>query len=136
MNRREARESAFIIVFQNKFNSNIEEILKDFLSVKNVGKQEKYIKEVVLGCLLHHKEIDSKIKENLREEWSIERLSHVSITLLRLGLYEIYYRKDIPITVTNNEVVNLANIYEGEEAAFFVNGVLGSIQKEIESAAG
>jgi N utilization substance protein B len=123
----------FIILFQHKFNpDSTSQLLSDFLSENDVGDQREYLEDVVLGYLRRAVEIDKKI-DDYAEKWDMERLSSVSLAVLRLAIYELFYRSDIPVKVTNNEATNLASKYDGEESANFVNGVLGKIQKEIES---
>ena len=71
-------------------------------------------------------EIDKKIDE-VSTEWKVERISCVSLAVLRLATYEIVFCEDIPSVVAVNEAVSLAKKYDGEEAAPFVNGILGKI---------
>ena len=71
-------------------------------------------------------EIDGKI-EQASDGWKIDRISCVSLAVLRLAVYEITRREDIPGIVSVNEAVALAKKYDGEEAAPFVNGILGGI---------
>jgi N utilization substance protein B len=133
MNRRKARECAFTLIFQYKFNPDgLADALELFFDENDAGEQNEYIKNVVLGVTDHIAEIDAKIVENLKD-WTFERISPVSLALLRLAIFEIFYRSDIPISITNNEAADLASRFESEQTAAFVSGVLGKIQKEIEA---
>ncbi len=127
MNRTKAREFAFILLFEYKFQPDeIETILHDFVEEYKPGAQQEYIERVVRGVVAKIGEIDKKIDE-VSNDWKVERMSCVSIAVLRLAVYEIMFCDDIPSVVSVNEAVGLAKKYDGEEAAPFVNGILGKI---------
>ena len=79
----------------------------------------------------HEEEIDAKISENLKKGWKISRISKVSLALLRLAVYEILYRDDVPTSVSINEAVELSKKYTVKEDTSFINGVLGSVAKAL-----
>lgn len=127
MNRTKAREYAFILLFQYKFQpDDILSILEEFIEEYSPGNQTEYIEGVVKGVLENINEIDNKI-EQASDGWTIDRMSCVCAAVLRLAVYEITSCDDIPVPVTLNEAVSLAKKYDSEEAAPFVNGILGSI---------
>lgn len=129
MNRKKAREYAFILLFEYKFQPDeIERILSDFVAEYAPGEQQEYIERVVLGTIENLPALDEKIGE-LSKGWKIERISSVSLSVMRLAAYEIEFCDDIPGVVSVNEAVALAKKYEGEEAAPFVNGILGKLCK-------
>ncbi len=133
MERKKAREYAFVVLFQYKFQPDeVGDILADFFLQHDVKKQGEYIGNIVSGVVKKVDEIDAKITEFSRG-WTIDRIGAVSLAALRLGTYEILYRNDVPAAVAVNEAVNLTCEYAGEEAVSFVNGVLGSIQKQYEA---
>ena len=76
-------------------------------------------------------EIDAKIA-GASEGWHVERMSRVTISIMRLCVYELFYEKTIPINVSLNEAVELAKKYDTDEAPAFVNGVLNRISKDPE----
>lgn len=127
MNRKKAREYAFVLLFEYKFQpEEIEQILADFIEDFNPGDQQEYIERVVRGVVENKDRIDEKIDE-LSQDWKTERISNVTLSALRLGIYEIEFCDDIPAAVSVNEAVSIAKKYEGEEAAPFVNGILGKL---------
>lgn len=127
MNRTKAREYAFILLFQYKFQpEDIISILEDFIEEYTPGAQTEYIEGVVKGVLDNLEEIDAEI-EKASNGWTVNRMSCVCAAVLRLAVYEITHRDDIPAPVTLNEAVSLAKKYDSDEAAPFVNGILGSI---------
>ena len=83
---------------------------------------------LVYNCILN-KEINSIIKSCLDEKWSIERISKINLSILKLSIYEMKYKK-IPIKVEINEAVELAKKYGEETSAKFINGALAKVVKE------
>ena len=77
-------------------------------------------------------DIDAKITENLRG-WKLNRISKVSLSLMRIAVYEMLYMDDIPHSVSINEAVTLAKKYSTQDDSSFINGVLGSVSKTVES---
>lgn len=127
MNRTKAREYAFILLFEYRFQPDeIENILADFVAEYNPGSQQEYIERVVRGVIAEHETLDKRIGE-LSKDWRVERISYVSMAVLRLAAYEIEFCDDIPAVVSVNEAVSLAKKYDGDEAAPFVNGILGRL---------
>ena len=127
MNRKKAREYAFVLLFEYKFQpGEIGSILNDFVEEFNPGEQQAYIEKVVNGTVEKINEIDEIIND-VSTDWKVERISCVSLAVLRLAVYEIKFCDDIPPVVSINEAVSLAKKYEGEEAAPFVNGILDKV---------
>ena len=130
MNRRQAREQAFLLLFQYKFQpDDMEHLLERFFEENNAADQSGYIEDVVKGVISKKEEIDNVINE-FSKDWDVDRLSSVSLAVLRLGVYEIMYIDDIPSAVSVNEAVALAKEFEGEEAAPFINGIMGKIKEK------
>ena len=131
MNRSKAREYAFILIFQYKFQPDeMPEILNDFFEEYNAGTQTEYIKNVVGGVVENADKLDGKIEE-FSKGWTKDRISLVSLAAMRLCVYEMMFCDDIPNAVSVNEAVGLIKLYEGDEATAFANGVLGNIQKSL-----
>lgn len=131
MNRRKAREYAFILIFQYKFQPDeIHKILDEFIEEYNPGNQEEYIRDAVLGVVDNADKIDEMIA-NYSEGWEIERISVVNRSILRLAICEMLYIESVPGAVAVNEAVGLAKIYDGEESLAFVNGILDKIKNDL-----
>lgn len=126
--RSEARSEAFKLIFQSGVNGDDMEFLFENLlenkpaSIQNID----YIKAVVNGVLEKDEELRCDISENLSGGWKIERISKVSLALLKLAIYEIKYMEDIPVKVSINEAVNLDKKFDEPDNSAFINGVLGS----------
>lgn len=132
MNRQVLREEAFKLIFETEVQKgSASEILDFYFEDKKMSDKEKsYILDVVLGVFENLNEIDNTISKYAKG-WKIERLSKISLAVLRLAVFEMTKRDDIPISVSINEAIELAKKYEEEKAAAFVNGILGSIDKDI-----
>ncbi len=131
MNRTKAREYAFILLFQYKFQpEEIGEMLEDFCTEYKPENQEEYIRSAVNKTTENIDKIDSIIA-NVSKGWDVERISAVNISLLRLAVCEMLYIDNVPPPVAVNEAVGLAKIYDGEESLAFMNGVLGKIKDNL-----
>ena len=121
MEKSAKRELTFKILYslQIKKEINNEEI-ELFLEDNNLREKDK--KDI--------EEIQNKIASNLKDNWTIDRISKVDNALLTLAIYEIMYKK-IPFKVAINEGVKLAKKYGGDSSSSFVNGVLANIVKEL-----
>ena len=133
MNRSSMREEAFKILYsmQIQGNENKQEQIKLYIENNNIHNEEakKYIEDAIFGIENNKEEIDEQIKGNLKENWKIERVSKIDLSILRLAIYEIKY-KQIPFKVAINEAVELAKKYGEDTSKNFVNGILASIVKE------
>ena len=135
MNRSKIRELAFELLYsleiQKVEKESIEEQIKMFLETNEITdkKAEEYFTDVVYGIQTNSEKIQETISSNLASNWKIERISKISLVLLKLSTYELIYKK-IPYKVVINEVVELAKLYGDENAPSFINGVLGNIVKQ------
>lgn len=130
MTRKQAREEAFILVFEKEFNNNgIEDILEAAAEVRDLVSDD-YINTVFKGVYEHLEELDSLISENL-VGWSIGRISKTALCIMRLAIFEMKYLEDIPVSVSINEAVELCKKYAAENDASFVNGILSTVAKAL-----
>ena len=88
-------------------------------------KYGAYIREIVRGVAVHAPELDDFIARYAKG-WSFDRIPLVAAAVMRVAMYEVLYRKDIPNSVAINEAVEIAKKYETEETVKFINGILGS----------
>lgn len=130
MGRRASREAAMKLLYQleiqkNDRNEQIEMALEDESFTDN---DRAYIRGIIDGVSEKVTLIDSII-EKYSMGWKISRLSKIDLSILRIGIFEILYREDIPFSVSVNEAVELAKKYSNEEAGAFVNGLLAKVTK-------
>ena len=130
MNRKEARENAFLLLYEGvcKKDESAEEILEKATEERALEIND-FVKDVFFGAYQNMETLESVIAKNL-VGWKKERVSLVSMAILRLGAYEILYREDIPAKVSINECIELSKKYDDEKTYIFVNGVLNAIAKE------
>lgn len=92
--------------------------------------EEKFVVTTVDGVLDHQTEIDALISK-YAPEWPIEQITGVDRNILRIGIFELIHSPHIPAKVAINEAIELAKAFGGESSGRFVNGVLGSIFREL-----
>jgi len=133
--RRQAREWAVQFLFQTEFNpDDLEMALTDFWNDKEKNPAERdltYVNEVVRGVLEKQRELDRTISK-YAQNWDVDRLGVLDRVVLRVAVYEMFFRSDIPPVVSINEAVEIAKAYISKESGRFVNGVLDRIQKELD----
>lgn len=125
MTRREQREQAFLLIYQNIFNQEVE---KEDLTIWEYEENE-FTTALVNGVSEKAEELDLIIEKFLKG-WTIKRLSSVSLAVLRMAVYEMKYLKT-PASVVINEAVELTKSYSLAPDPSFVNGVLSSVEKSL-----
>lgn len=126
MARKDAREAAMKILYQWDMLGEYKQVTLDDLALEFSleDRDLEYIKDILDGFVLQKDKIN-KIIADRTKGWTLDRLSKVDLAILRLALYEIIYRSDIPDSVSINEGVELAKKYGNEKSGAFINGVLG-----------
>lgn len=113
---------------------NLEKIIERDIKEFGPGlEDESFVWQLVTGVIQHLKEIDEIIKK-AAPQWPIEQISIVDRNILRIGIYELLYedKTAVPPKVAINEAIELAKSFGGENSGKFVNGVLGTVYKELE----
>ena len=88
----------------------------------------QFVHDVVEGVLEHEQEIDNIIAP-AAPEWPVDQIAKIDKIVLRIGIYELIIKRDVPPKVAINEAVELAKAFGGENSSRFVNGVLGTIYR-------
>lgn len=94
------------------------------------AKAYGFASELVNGVVAHLAEIDLRIAEKSKH-WSMARMARVDLNILRLAVFELLYRPDIPKNVTMNEAIEVAKKFGAEDSASFVNGILDEIASSV-----
>jgi len=132
-----ALQSLYQIDIANKSWQEIEEFIENYNFLSDdeddkqdefLGKSKEFSKELVQVVLNNIKELDLIIPNYLKN-WKYDRILSIDRNILRLGLAELLYRKDIPYKVTINEAIELAKKFGDEKSGSFINGVLDNIVK-------
>ncbi len=132
MQRSAMRELAFKLVYEIEVQKETEnEQLEIFLENNEITDEKviDYLKDIKEGISKNIEEINSLITNNLKDNWSLNRISKINLSLIKLAIYEMVY-KELPYKVAINEVVELAKKYADESAPVFINGILASVVKE------
>lgn len=138
MKRRKAREVALKTLFAIEFNpSEIKEATDNVLCGHEIDDTSNdYIHEVVNGVMEKKEDLDKIIAKFAKQsDWTIDRIALVDRNILRLALFEILFREDVPVSVAINEAVELAKIFSTEESGKFINGILGTFVRGEDAAA-
>jgi len=126
------RELAFKLMYGLEVQKdNTEDQVKLFIENNNVENEiaKDYLMDIAKGILENNDEIEKLITENLKDNWSINRISKINISLIKIAIYEMLY-KNVPFKVAINEVVELAKKYADDSAPVFINGILASVVKQ------
>ncbi len=128
MTRKEAREQAFILIFEKEISKlDVDEVLANAIEARDVITDD-FSLTLFKGVFAEKEAIDSEISAHL-QGWKAERLSKVVLALLRLSVFEMRFMEDVPASVSINEAVELCKKYATEEDTAYLNGVLGSISR-------
>lgn len=134
MKRSMLREITFQIIFQYVYMNNLFESKDLYLMEKNINLSEKdnsYVDEVISNIESNINDIDSLISDTLNKEWTIDRLSKVDLSILRLAITEIVYLK-IPYKVSVDEALEISKKYSDEKSPRFINAVLSDFLKAVD----
>lgn len=154
--RREARERAVQFLFQYDLNppDNLDEALREFWETQRWAARAEaegptwgqpvelppptaeeieiraFAEPLIRGTLAHREEIDARIRQYAKN-WDLHRMAVVDRNVMRLAIYEMLYREDIPPVVSINEAVDIAKKYSTPESGKFVNGILDRIKNDL-----
>lgn len=132
MQRSVMRELAFKLVYGLEVQKdNTEEQVDLFIENNDVENEIAigYLKDIVKGLKDHNEEIEELISNNLKDNWSINRISKINVSLIKIAIFEMLYG-NVPYKVAINEVVELAKKYADDSAPVFINGILASVVKQ------
>lgn len=147
MSRRTSREVAVKIIFQNEFidhrlKTDIDELVETVdaetmlaMYLNSVSQEEAekidtgYVLSVLQGVVSNVEALDQLIVAHSKD-WTLDRMAKMDLAILRVAIYEMKFMEDIPVRVSVNEAVELAKQFSYPEAFSFINGVLGSVDRE------
>lgn len=131
MSRRDAREAAFMLLYQIEIQKGDEEAqLRSFIEEREVPVGEvEYMTSLFEGVRSMRPDLDAVFSPYLKR-WTKERLPKIDLTILRLATYEICHVPDVPDSVAISEAVLLAKKFSSEESRSYINAVLGRLSKD------
>ncbi|MBT4757837.1 MAG: transcription antitermination factor NusB [Opitutae bacterium] len=131
--RRENRMSTVQFLYQ--WESNKPEVLADDICQFFENQEEDrayyaFAEELALGTIENIEVIDGHINEHANN-WTFDRIAKVDLAILRLAIYELLYRTDIPPIVSINEAIDLSKIFSNPDSKRFINGILDKMKDKI-----
>jgi N utilization substance protein B len=121
MRRADQRRAAVVALYQHEVTGRaVDDVLPD--------KSSSFTRELIDGVLQHQDELDVLIERHARG-WTLDRIAPLERSILRVSLYEMLHRADVPDEVAIDEAVEAAKELCAAEAAGFVNGILGAVKK-------
>ena len=134
LTRKEARETAFCLLFETEFHGEDDPRAVYETAVENREiADDEYVKSIYFGVREHLEQIDA-LMEKYSNGWKVGRISPVSRSVIRLCIYEMLYMEDIPAAVSLNEAIELVKQFDDPKMKAFVNGLLNGAKNEIEAA--
>ena len=140
-NRHLARVVALQTLYEYEFRtrsgvegltSDVNEILDRNIAVyKDSLGEEDFVRDIALGAMKHSEDADAMIAP-AAPEWPLDQIAKMDLTILRLAIYELMIKREVPPKVVINEAVELAKSFGGENSSRFINGVLGTIYRQSE----
>ncbi|MCI8649278.1 MAG: transcription antitermination factor NusB [Anaerotruncus sp.] len=125
MKRSEAREQAFMLIFERSFkDESIDEIIEEAAIGRSLAVDD-YAYALARDVCGHLPWLDESISQ-YSKKWKLNRMSRVALSILRMSIWEIDHLDSVPVGVSINEAVELAKKYGNEDDFSFVNGVLGA----------
>ncbi len=133
-NRRTVREKALQILYAYTMNKeSLDALIDSMVSEVKQKADREFAKELVHKVLIHTNELDEMIKNRV-DNWEMSRIALIDKILLRMGICELLYFKDIPPKVSINEVIEIAKIYSTAGSGKFINGILDAILSELKNS--
>jgi len=129
--RRQARENVLKILYQMEIlGEDHNTVLESYWNTipKIDSKVKEFANELVKGISEKRNELDEIIKSRLKN-WNFDRVAVIDKNILRMGIYEIKFRDDIPDNVSINEAIEIAKKYGDVESSRFINGILDKVAK-------
>ena len=131
--RRECRAAAFQYLYAWSVNQPAHlptDLQLFFEHLEQPRDYYAFADELIHGAIEHVAEIDENIK-GLAHNWDFDRIAKIDLAILRLAMFEMLYRKDIPPVVSINEAIDLSKQYSSADAKRFINGVLDRMKDKL-----
>jgi N utilization substance protein B len=130
--RRDGREAAVQFLFNRDLNSDLgEDDFETFFGLRLAKKGvQEFAAKLVRGVIAHQHDIDERISARV-DNFEFNRLSVVDRNVLRLAVYEMFHRDDVPPIVCINEAIEISKRFGTEDSGNFVNGVLDRLKSDL-----
>ncbi len=132
MTRKEEREQAFYLIFENQFKQETADEVLESAALSRDLEENEYINFVFRGVNENIQKIDEYITAAVKG-WSLSRISKTALAAMRLCVFEMGWCNNIPVSVSINEAVEIIKKFATKEDASFANGILGTISKKLKN---
>ncbi len=114
----------------NKPANLAQDLLTFFENLEEPRETYAFGEELIHGTLEHLEAIDTHIR-GLAHNWEFDRIARIDLAILRVAIFEMMYRKDIPPVVTINEAIDLSKQFSNADAKRFINGILDRLKDQL-----
>lgn len=134
--RRDGRVAAVQFLYAWSLNAprNLAEDIRLFFEHLTTAEKPRehfhYAEELISGAITQQAEIDARIRQ-LAHNWEFDRIARIDLAILRMAIYEMLYRKDIPPIVSINEAIDLSKEFSTADSKRFVNGILDRLKDQL-----
>jgi N utilization substance protein B len=131
--RREGRVAAMQYLYAWSLNTPtdpVENLRLFFKSREELAPHPPFAEELIHGITGHLAEIDAIIRE-LAQNWEFDRIAKIDLAILRVAIFEMMYRRDIPPIVSINEAIDLSKQFSNADAKRFINGILDRLKDRL-----
>ncbi|HEX2100685.1 MAG TPA: transcription antitermination factor NusB [Candidatus Synoicihabitans sp.] len=131
--RRDGRAAAMQYLYAWSLNPplNLAEDLRVFFESQEQPREHyAFGEELIHGTIQHAAEIDARIR-GLAHNWEFDRIARIDLAILRVAIFEMMFRKDIPPVVSINEAIDLSKQYSSADAKRFINGILDRLKDQL-----
>jgi transcription antitermination protein NusB len=135
--RREGRVAAMQFLYSWSINrsDDLARDLEEFFAGKDQPRDfYAFGEQLIHGAIEHLPEVDEKIRA-LAQNWDFERIAKIDLAILRLAIFEMLFRKDIPPVVSINEAIDLSKVFSNSDAKRFINGILDKLKEQLDRPA-
>jgi N utilization substance protein B len=126
-------ELDFRVEVQEKDLDRDEVLKRNIARYSEVVEDKEFIENIVSGVTEKQEELDAIIQP-VAPDWPLSQIARIDRTVLRMGVYELYYNLKVPKKVVINEAVELAKSFGSDNSSKFINGVLGTVLKNLEDS--
>lgn len=134
VSRRNNREVAIQFLYMWELNrpESLDHSIEQFMNAFEKPREHyAFAESLIQGTLAHITSIDELIKQHA-QNWSFNRIGKVDLSILRLAIYELLHRKDIPPIVSINEAIDLGKNFSSADSKRFINGILDKIKDSLD----
>ncbi len=131
--RRSGRVAAMQYLYAwslNKPANLVQDLFTFFETMEEPRETYAFGEELIHGTLEHIDEIDTHIR-GLAHNWEFDRIARIDLAILRVAIFEMIFRKDIPPVVTINEAIDLSKEFSNADAKRFINGILDRLKDQL-----